>query len=187
MICCQHFQGLFASHGLCLEVISLACDVNNWKTKLCRIWDCVLDPWFQCWHISWREDNSTNMAEYYYTWVIFENGSDSQGIRGKWKTSLLFVNKHLFVEWFEVFCFALWGQSFCSSKLLFLFQGSWRIDTLIWVSQMNKSFLPFFCFILLNWLFNLLGVSNNSSARILDVLKSVKESNHKKMSKRMYI
>jgi hypothetical protein len=71
--------------------------------------------------------------------------------------------------------------------LLFLFQGSWRIDTLIWVSQMNKSFLPFFCFILLNWLFNLLGVSNKSSARILDVLKSVKESNHKKMSKRMYI
>ncbi len=54
-------------------------------------------------------------------------------------------------------------------------------------SQMSKSFFTFFFFILLNWLFNLLGVSNESSARILDVIRSVKESNHKKMSKRMYI
>lgn len=144
VICCQHFQGLFAFHGLSLEVISFCCDVTSGKQN------CV-EYGVVCWihgfnAVSWREDNSTNMPEYYYTWVIFENGSDSQGIRGRWKTSLLSVNKHLFLGWLEVFCFALWGQSFWSSKLLFLYQSSWRIDTLIWVFPDEQKLFDLFLF-----------------------------------------
>jgi hypothetical protein len=109
---------------------------NIWETKLCRIWGSVLDPWFQCWH---------QYGRVYYTWVIFENGSGSQGVRGMWKTSLL-SNRHLFLGWLEVFYFALWGQSFCSSKLLFLFQSSWRIDTLIWVFPNEQKLFDLFLF-----------------------------------------
>jgi hypothetical protein len=168
------------------KVISFGCDVTSGEQN-CVEFGVVY--WIRDFNAGMflGEKTTTPIWQSIITQVIFENGSDSQGIRGRWKISLLSVNKHLFLGWLEVFCFALWGQSFCSSKLLFYFRV--HEESINWsgFSQMNKSFLTFSCFILSNWLFSLLGVNKASSARILDVIRSVKESTHKKMSKRMYI
>ncbi len=145
VICCQHFQGLFAFLGLSLEVISFGYDVTSGKQN------CV-EFGVVCWIHGFNagmfleEKTTAPIWQSITTRVIFENGSDSQGIRGRWKTSLSSVNKDLFLGWLEVFCFALSGQSFCSSKLLFLFQSSWRIDTLFWVFPDEQKLFHLFLF-----------------------------------------